>query len=87
MLSGHATFVHSQSEKTTTPVGDLRDAERLFLLFREKVRNCELLSASTMQLLQALGFTGRLTVILHNGLVVKSGYEEGYFRRKDDMRI
>ena len=42
MLSGHATFVHSQSEKTTTPGGDLRDAERLFLLFRDKVRNCEL---------------------------------------------
>ena len=87
MLSGHATSVHSQSEKTTTPAGDLRDAERLFLLFREKVRNCELLSASTMQLLQALRFTGRLTVILHDGMVVKSGYEEGYFRRKDDMRI
>jgi hypothetical protein len=87
MLSGHATFVRSQSEKTTTPAGDLLDAERLFLLFRKKVRNCELLSASTMQLLQALGFTGRLTVILHNGMVVKSGYEEDYFRRKDDMRI
>jgi sulfur carrier protein ThiS len=87
MLSGHATFVRSQSEKTTTPAGDLLDAERFFLLFRKKVRNCELLSASTMQLLQALGFTGRLTVILHNGTVVKSGYEEGYFRRKDDMRI
>jgi hypothetical protein len=68
MPSGHATFVHSQSEKTNTPAGDLLDAERLFLLFRKKVRNWELLSASTMQLLQALGITGRLTVILHNGM-------------------
>ena len=87
MLSGHATSVPSQSEKTTTPAGDLLDAERLFLMFRDKVRGCELLSASTMQLIQALHFTGRMTVIVHNGMVVKSGYEEGYFRRKDDMRI
>jgi hypothetical protein len=87
MLSGHATFVHSQSEKTTTPASDLLDAERLFLMFRGKVRACELLSASTMHLLRALRFTGRITVIVHEGMVVKSGYEEGYFRRKDDMRI
>jgi len=87
MLSGDATFVRSQSEKTTTPASEVREAERLFLMFRNKVRACELLSASTMQLVQALDFTGRMTVIVHNGMVVKSGYEEGYFRRKDDMRI
>jgi len=85
MLSSHAAIVHSQSEKK--PAGDLPGAERLFLLFREKVRNCELLSASTVQLLQSLGFTGRLTVVVNNGMVLKSGYEEGYFRRRDDMRI
>jgi len=85
MLSSHATLVHSQTEKK--PTGDLLDDERLFLLFREKVRNCELLSASTVQLLQSLRFTGRLTVIVNNGMVLKSGYEEGYFRRRDDMRI
>jgi hypothetical protein len=74
------SFIPNQ-RKQPRPAGDLRDAERLFLLFREKVRNCELLSASMTQLLQALRFTLRLTVILHNGMVVKSGYEEGHFRR------
>lgn len=87
MFSGHATLVHSQSEKKSSPDGDQIDAERLFLLFRQKVRSCELLSASTMHLLRQLQYTGRLTVIVNNGMVLKSGYEEGYFRRKDDLRI
>jgi hypothetical protein len=33
-----------------------------------------------LQLAQVLRFTGRVTVILQNGKVLKSGYEEGYFR-------
>lgn len=56
----------------------------LFLQFRHKVQASELLSAATEKLAQALGFTGRLTIVLQNGQVLKSGYEEGYFRRKDD---
>ncbi len=87
MLSGHATVVSSQPDKKTSPAGDLLELERLFLLLRQKVRDCDLLSASTMKMLQILGFTGRLTIIVHNGTVLKSGYEEGYFRRKDDLRI
>ncbi|HET9695392.1 MAG TPA: hypothetical protein VFP40_00915 [Terriglobales bacterium] len=56
----------------------------LFLQFRSKVQNSELLSASVQKLIHAVGFTGRLTIVVQNGQVLKSGYDEGYFRRKDD---
>jgi hypothetical protein len=55
-----------------------------FLQFRSKVQHSELLSASVIKLLQAVGFTGRLTIVVQNGQVLKSGYDEGYFRRKND---
>lgn len=60
------------------------DNGALFLQFRRKVQDSELLSASILKLAQSLGFTGRLTVVLQNGQILKSGYEEGYFRRKED---
>lgn len=56
----------------------------LFLQFRRKVQASDVLSAATQKLAQALGFTGKLTIVLQNGQVLKTGYEEGYFRRKDD---
>jgi len=56
------------------------DEERSFVEFRRKVRSAEVLSASMEQLLRGLRFTGRVSVILQNGRVLKSGYEEGYFR-------
>ena len=52
-----------------------------FILFRNKVRLLDLLSASTLRLLLLLKFNGRLSVIVQNGRVLKSGYEESYFRR------
>jgi hypothetical protein len=55
--------------------------DRHFAEFRRKVRSAEFLSASTEQLLKGLHFSGRLSVVIHNGQVLKSGYEEGYFRR------
>jgi hypothetical protein len=55
-----------------------------FLQFRSKVQCSELLSASVEKLIEAVGFTGRLTIVVQNGRVLKSGYDEGYFRRKDD---
>jgi hypothetical protein len=33
--------------------------------------------------LQAIHFNGRLSVIVQNGQVLKSGYEEGYFRQAE----
>ncbi len=61
--------------------------EQAFLEFRRKVRQSEMLSASTERLLAALAFTGRLSVVVQNGRVLKSGYEEGYFTRKKDDRM
>jgi sulfur carrier protein ThiS len=56
----------------------------LFLELRNKVHDSDLLSASVEKILKALGFTGKITIVLQNGHILKSGYEEGYFRRKDD---
>ena len=52
-----------------------------FAEFRRKVRSAEVLSASIEQLLRGLRFTGRVSVVVQNGQVLKSGYEEGYFRQ------
>jgi len=49
--------------------------------FRRKVRSAEVLSAAMARLLQTIHFNGRLSVVVQNGHVLKSGYEEGYFRR------
>jgi hypothetical protein len=57
------------------------EEEERFVEFRRKVRSAEVLSASIERLLHDLRFTGRLSVILQNGRVLKSGYEEGYFRK------
>lgn len=61
--------------------------ERAFQEFRRKVRGSELLSAATERLLASFRFTGRLSVVVQNGRVLKSGYEEGYFSRKQDVRL
>ena len=58
-----------------------------FTEFRRKVQELDLLSAATLSLLSKLKFTGRVTVVLQNGTVLKSGYEEGYFSRKKDKRL
>ncbi len=55
------------------------EEEQRFMEFRRKVRSAEVLSAAMQKLLDAIGFTGRLTVVVQNGRVLKSGYEEGYF--------
>ena len=57
--------------------------ERNFGEFRRKVRAAEVLSAAMQRLLQAIHFNGRLSVLVQNGQVLKSGYEEGYFRRPE----
>jgi hypothetical protein len=56
--------------------------ERNFGEFRRKVREAEVLSASMEQLLLSLRFTGRVSVVMQNGRVLKSGYEEGYFKQR-----
>ena len=51
--------------------------ENNFVEFRRKVRAAEMLSSAMERLLRELQFT----VVVQNGRVLKSGYEEGYFRR------
>jgi len=57
--------------------------EREFGEFRRKVKAAEVLSASMERLLLSLRFTGRVMVVMQNGRVLKSGYEEGYFQQRD----
>ncbi len=61
--------------------------ERMFSDLRRKVRNGELLSTDTKKLLRNLRFTGRLCIVIQNGDVMKSGYEEGYFSRRQEDRL
>jgi hypothetical protein len=61
---------------------DNSNAEKNFGEFRRKVRSAEVLSASMEHLLLSLRFTGRLSVVMQNGRVLKSGYEESYFRQR-----
>lgn len=55
--------------------------EKSFGEFRRKMRSAEMLSAAIQRLLQIIHFSGRLSVIVQNGRVLKSGYEEGYVRQ------
>jgi hypothetical protein len=55
--------------------------ERNFGEFRRKVKSAEVLSASMERLLLSIRFTGKLSVVMQNGRVLKSGYEESYFRQ------
>jgi hypothetical protein len=57
--------------------------EKNFNEFRRKVQAAEVLSASMERLLLSLRFSGKLSVIMQNGRVLKSGYEESYFRQRE----
>jgi hypothetical protein len=59
--------------------------EREFVEFRRKVRSAEILSAAMERLLVALRFTGRVSLVIQNGRVLKSGYEEGYFTHRNEL--
>lgn len=59
----------------------------IFSEFRNKIRSGEIASASIVSLLRRLKFTGRLSLIVQNGTILKAGYEEGYYRRKNDERL
>jgi hypothetical protein len=68
--------------KQMTSQADNSNEERDFSEFRRKVKSAEVLSASMERLLLSLRFTGRVSVVMQNGRVLKSGYEEGYFRQR-----
>jgi hypothetical protein len=75
MLSGRSQADNSNSNE-----------EKDFGEFRRKVKSAEVLSASMEHLLLSLGFTGRVSVVMQNGRVLKSGYEEGYFHQRHGRR-
>jgi len=54
-----------------------------FVEFRRKVRASEVLSAAMEHLVKNLNFSGRISVVVQNGRVLKSGYEEGFFRQRE----
>jgi len=56
------------------------DNEKDFFEFRRKVRGAEVLSAAMERLVRSVKFSGRISVVVQNGRVLKSGYEEGFFR-------
>ena len=66
---------------------EVTGSDRTFAEFRRKVRQAEVLSAATEKLLRTLRFSGRLSVVVKDGCVMKSGYEEGYFTRRQDARM
>lgn len=55
--------------------------EHGFVEFRRKIRAAEVLSAAMQRLISDIQFNGKVSVIIQNGQVLKSGYEEGYFRQ------
>ncbi len=58
-----------------------------FLEFRRKVQHAEVLSGSMERILRDLNFSGRVSVVVQNGRILKSGYEEGYFSHRADSRL
>ena len=84
MSPGAAVLAEVNGPMTETePQGE----ERTFAELRRKIREAELLSAATEKLLRNLRFSGRLSVVVKNGCILKSGYEEGYFSRRQDERM
>jgi hypothetical protein len=66
---------------------DNSNQDKDFVEFRRKMRQAEVLSASMERLLLSLRFTGRVSVLIENGRVLKSGYEESYFRHRRDAAM
>jgi hypothetical protein len=62
--------------------GDHCSEEKSFVEFRRKVREAEVLSAAMEHLVKSVKFSGRISVVVQNGRVLKSGYEEGFFRQR-----
>ena len=79
--------VSSQAPIPSSSESSKENDERAFAEFRRKVRESEMLSSSMVRLLLRVRFSGRLSVVVQNGRVLKSGYEEGYFTRKKDQRL
>jgi hypothetical protein len=67
--------------QTPAPPQETRE-EAVFTEFRRRIRDAEVLCTGMQKLLLALNFTGKVSVVIQNGRILKSGYEEGYFRQR-----
>ena len=70
---------------TSTPKIDTEHSDgdgSNFVEFRRKMKFAEVLSSSMEKLLRQIDFTGKVSIQVQNGQVLKSGYEEGYFRQQ-----
>ena len=63
------------------------EQDRAFHELRSRIREARVLCPSVESLLVGAHFTGRLSVVIQNGKILKSGYEEGYFTRRQEERI
>ena len=63
------------------------EEDRTFQELRRRIRDARVLCPSVESLLEGVRFTGRLSVVVQNGKILKSGYEEGYFTRRQDERL
>ena len=63
------------------------EEDRTFQELRRRIREGKVLCPSVESLLERVRFTGRLSVVVQNGKILKSGYEEGYFTRRQDERM
>jgi hypothetical protein len=63
------------------------EEDRAFQELRRRVKEARVLSPSVESLLESVQFTGRLSVVVQNGKILKSGYEEGYFTRRQEERM
>ncbi len=86
ILSYTIAPMYNRSFSLPSAAGSLaenRDDEKDFVEFRRKVRGAEVLSTAMERLVKSVKFSGRISVVVQNGRVLKSGYEEGFFRHRD----
>jgi hypothetical protein len=63
------------------------EEDKTFQELRRRIKEARVLCPSVESLLEGVRFTGRLSVVVQNGKILKSGYEEGYFTRRQDERL
>jgi hypothetical protein len=63
------------------------EEDRAFQELRRRIREAKVLCPAVEALLAGVRFTGRLSVVVQNGRILKSGYEEGYFTRRQEERL
>ena len=64
-------------------VHSYENEEKSFGEFRRKVRSAESCQPRWSGCCVTSTFSGKLSVVVQNGTVLESGYEEGYFRQQE----